>query len=119
MRKKLAFIFLIIGLSFTGYGVFNFFEKYDEYLIKKNEDTNKNSIYEGTYKFDDNFVKVSAVENDNILILINNESYEFKYNENEKYFESDESGLLASFQNDSVILSKDGEEVNIYYKEKK
>lgn len=118
MKKKLAFVFFIIGLSFTGYGVFNFFEKYDEYLMNKNVD-NKNKIYEGTYKFDDDFVKVLSTEKDNLLILINNESYEFKYNEDKKYFESDESKFLASFQNNSIILSKDGEEVKIYYKEKK
>ena len=113
MKKIISFVFLVVGFTLIGYGAFNFFESYDDYL----EDINNEDIYTGLYFFQDESVSVIKKDNETLEITLNNETYEFLNDDN--YFVNDILGLYVSFENESLIFSKDGAKVKVYYKEKK
>ena len=112
MKNIVSSLFIVIGLCLIGYGSFNFFEKYDEYLETKDE-----VVIAGTYVQDENYAIVNLESNNNLTISLNDEVYEF-YFDGEKY-ENGILGMIADFKDDKLILYKDGEEVGNYLKQKK
>ena len=111
MKKIIGIVVIIIGLLLIGYGSFELFEKYDEYLETKNSE-----FYTGTYMAYDDYAFVQVVDNEKMIITFNDESYEFSYSDG--FYENDLMGLVVDFSNDNLVLSKNGEEVKIYYKQK-
>jgi hypothetical protein len=112
MKKIISFTFIIVGLLLIGYGSFDFFEKYDKYLVTKND-----SLHAGIYNADDESIVVQVVDKNLLEITINDETYDFSYNGKE--YENGLLGLNVEFNGNNLILYKDGEELKTYSKEKK
>lgn len=112
MRNVIGLSFIVFGILLIGIGSYNGFEKYGELLAN----SNKNSYYDGMYIASGDTIKVSSEEKEVIKVLINTETYDFKYNGN--YYENEETGLYIIFDKEKLILYKDGEEIRTLYKEK-
>ncbi len=117
--KKIALLLLATGLTLIGIGSFSFFEKYDDYLKNKNGDLTSNiEKYVGNYINENDNIIVNA-SGDILILTINDESYEFTYNKDNKHFENNGLGLLVSFEDEKLVITKDDEDSKMIYEEKK
>ena len=112
--KKISILLLIIGLFLLAIGSFNFFEKYNNYLLDEEKDTNM--ILEGKYTNSNDTLIVTAIKDDLLSITINNETFDFEYNGN--YYKNDVLNYLIKFQNDNLIVINNGEESTYFTKAK-
>lgn len=112
MIKKVGLIVLLVGLVLVGVGSYEGFEMYDKYL----KDSNTLSLYTGVYKSVDHDVEVVSASANTILVTINNESYEFSLNGD--YYENDLLNYKIKMLNQSLSLFIEGEETEVFYKEK-
>ena len=113
MRKIIGTLFMTVGLVLIGIGTFDGFEKIGKDLMRDN----KNSYYDGLYLTEGDCIMVTSEDSENIYVLLNNETYEFKYNG--KYFINEDSGFYIVFSNEELLLYKDGEKIRTLQKEKK
>lgn len=114
MNKAIGLLFIISGLVFVGLGMFDGFEKFDEYLSNNDH---KRSYYDGLYLTQGDSIAVTSLSDNDLKVLINNETYEFVYNG--EYYENKYSGFKIDFFNDELVLYKDGEKIRTLQKEKK
>lgn len=110
MKNTIGMLFLLVGLSLIAVGSYNGFESYNKELIKNNAD----NLIDGIYVFENEKVIVSSLNEGSLGVLINNETYEFE-NKGDIY-ENSLLGLVIEFKNNSLIISKDGQEVSKYIK---
>ena len=106
MRKKISIGFLIVGMSLIIYGAYNFFERYDEYLINEN---GKSSLqkYDGSYNYEGEIIMVRAVSDEQLNVLIDNATY--KFNLNGDFFENKEIDYTIRFEGNELIILKSDE----------
>ncbi len=111
MNKMISSLYLLVGLFLVGVGSYIVFENYDISLSYQT-----NQLYTGVYKADDNIVVVSNKSDNSIFLSINDETYDFEFNGKE--FENLKMGMIVVFNDDSLILLKDGQTLNTYKKNK-
>lgn len=111
MYKMISSLYLLVGLFLVGVGSYIVFENYNISLS-----SSSNQLYTGVYKYNDNTIVVSNKSDNSLFLSINNETYDFEFNG--KVFENIKMGMIAEFKNDSLILIRDGQELNTYKKNK-
>ena len=107
--KRKSIILFGIGFLLLAIGTYNIFEAYDDYLEKENS----YNEYDGSYFSEDNEIIVSSIGKDLIKVLINNESFEFESDGN--YYKNEAIDCLIKFENDSLLIIKNGEMENELY----
>ncbi len=112
MNNKKGIVILIIGLILVGIGSFYGFEKYDDYLTSKNI----KKIYTGVYKSENNYLSINEEEKNTLKITIGEESYIFT--KNEDVYDNTELKYSVKIENDKLTLIKNGQDIELYYKEK-
>ena len=113
--KKISIALLSIGLLLLGLGSFNFFEEYDAYLIK--EDNNTSNEFNGKYINNEDVIIVTAGKSNFLSVSINDETYDFEYNG--EYYKNNTLNYLIKFQKDSLLFLEDEEEESILFKKTK
>ena len=112
MKKIIGSFLIAVGLVLIGIGSYNGFEKFGNDLFAES----KKSYYDGLYLAPGDSVMVTSEDKEVVKVLINSETYEFRYNG--KYFENEYSGFYIYFTSDQLSIYKDGELIRTLYKEK-
>ncbi len=112
MRKIIGLTFIVVGLVLVGLGSYDGFERYGQDLFAED----KKNYYDGLYLTAGDSITVYSENKDDLKVSINNETYEFYYNG--KYYENKESGFYIIFDEDNLVLYKDGEQIRTLKKEK-
>ncbi|MBR1386003.1 MAG: hypothetical protein IJ568_04160 [Bacilli bacterium] len=110
--KKISISTLISGLILLAIGSFNFFEKYNNYLIE--EEKNANITVEGKYINNSDMIVVTASNDEFLSVAINDETFDFEHDGD--YYKNNVLNYLIKFQNDNLIIVKKGEESILFTK---
>jgi len=113
MKNLYGVLFTLIGLFLVGIGTYIDFENYN--LIFYNEEND--SLYTGVYYAASDIVSVIEEGNDNLIVKINQEPYEFTY-DGVNYINK-ETGFYISFSDDNMTIYKNGEIVKTLYRKYK
>ncbi len=115
MNNKKGVAILILGLILVGVGSYFGFERYDKYLESKNIKKPK-TVYAGVYKSENNSLSIIEENKDSLKLSIGEESYIFE--KNGENFDNIELNYSINIEKDKLTLVKNGQESELYYKEK-